>query len=52
MDAIFYVWLGIIVAAAVIESLTTDLISVWFIGYRHWLKPFAYPAAFLRGCGG
>ena len=32
MDAIFYVWLGIIVAAAVIESLTTDLISVWFIG--------------------
>ena len=32
MDAIFYVWLGIIVTAAVVESLTTDLISVWFIG--------------------
>ena len=32
MDAIFYVWLGVIVTAAIIESLTADLISVWFIG--------------------
>ena len=32
MDAIFYVWLGVIVAAVVVESLTADLISVWFVG--------------------
>ena len=30
MDAMFYVWIGIIVVSAVIEFITLDMTSIWF----------------------
>ena len=30
MDTMFWVWLGVIVATAVFEIITTDLVSIWF----------------------
>lgn len=30
MDIMFWVWMGVIVVSAIIEIITTDLISIWF----------------------
>ena len=45
MEALFWVWLGVIVVTAVIEIATTELVSIWFtIG--------AIPSFILAACMG